>query len=384
MTILDYGMSDTNETIYTVSQLNRAVRDFLEQSFLPLWITGEISNFACPSSGHWYFSLKDAGASVRCAMFAGKNRGLGFKPENGMQIMLKARVSLYEGRGEFQLIAEQMEPAGDGLLQKKFEALKQKLNAEGLFAQEHKKPLPDFPKTIGVVTSPTGAAIRDIITVLNRRFPAIHIIIYPASVQGTQASSEITRAIEIANERNECDVLIVGRGGGSLEDLWPFNEENVARAIFTSRLPVVSAVGHEIDFTISDFVADVRAATPSAAAELVSPDQQSLLHTLARFAERLRHPLQKLREQMQLLDDLEQRLIRAIKNILERVQQRLMHDARTLNTLSPLATLDRGYAILLNDQQHVIDQCQKVTIGETVTAKLKNGKLYCRVDKIDS
>ena len=263
--------------VYTVSQLNQAAKNLLEGSFPLIWISGEISNLSQPSSGHMYLTLKDEAAQVRCAMFRFRNSLLSFAPKNGMQVLARAKVSLYEGRGEFQLIIEHMEEAGDGLLRRKFDELKHRLAALGLFNHEHKKPLPALPQCIGVVTSATGAAIRDIISVLKRRMPAIPIMIYPAAVQGSEAAGQIVKAINLANQRQECDVLIVGRGSGSLEDLWPFNEEIVAHAIFNSEIPIISAVGHEIDYTIADFVADVRAATPSAAAELISPHQQELL-----------------------------------------------------------------------------------------------------------
>ena len=270
-------VSLATQNILTVTQLNRATSQLLDNHFLSIFVEGEISNFSAPSSGHLYFSLKDANAQVRCAMFKSQQRRLSFTPSNGKQVVIKARVSLYEPRGDFQLIVEHIEEAGDGALRRAFEALKIKLTAEGLFDTAHKNALPLLPQAIGIITSPTGAAIRDIITVLRRRFTAIPVIIYPVSVQGNNAKHEIVKAISLANERNECDVLILGRGGGSLEDLWAFNEEIVARAIFSSTIPIISAVGHETDITIADFVADHRAATPSAAAEHASPDQQEWL-----------------------------------------------------------------------------------------------------------
>jgi exodeoxyribonuclease VII large subunit len=256
-----------NQPILTVSQLNSLVRDVLADTFQTILLTGEISNYVCAASGHWYFSLKDDKAQVRCAMFQGSNRRATFKPSDGMQVQVQAIVSLYTPRGEFQLVIETIEETGDGALQRAFNLLKQKLAKEGLFADEHKQPLPETPRCIGVVTSPTGAAIHDILKVLRRRCPMIPVILYPTLVQGKGSAEKIAKAIDIANERNECDVLIVGRGGGSLEDLWSFNEEIVARAIFNSEIPIVSSVGHEIDFTIADHVDDVRAPKPSAAAE---------------------------------------------------------------------------------------------------------------------
>lgn len=324
--------------IYSVSALNRLAKVVLEETFSLVWVEGEISNLACPSSGHLYFSLKDSQAQVRCAFFRQRQRGIGFTPENGLQVRLQARVSLYEGRGEYQLIVERMEEAGNGALQRAFEALKKKLFSEGLFDATHKKPLPTLPTCIGVVTSPTGAAIRDIISVLKRRFPSIPIIIYPTAVQGKEAPAQIAAMIKKANTRAECDVIIVGRGGGSLEDLWSFNEEIVARAIYNSEIPIVSAVGHEVDITIADFVADQRAATPTAAAELISPNREDWQHKVEQYAarlqhnfraflnqtnmnlthlrKRLKHPGQIIRERTQQCDYLEQRLLTLLQSIL--------------------------------------------------------------------
>lgn len=355
------------ETI-TPSELNRRVRGLLESSFAFLWVEGEISNFAAPSSGHWYFSLKDDNAQVRCAMFRNRNQRLRFRPENGDQVRLRARVSLYEGRGEFQLIVEHMEQAGAGALQAAFEALKAKLLAEGLFGPARKRPLPAQVAHLGVVTSATGAAIQDILTVLRRRWPATAVHILPVPVQGEGAAPAIAAAIARANRlaasgEVPLEALIVGRGGGSLEDLWAFNEEQVARAIAASELPVISAVGHEVDFSIADMVADARAATPSAAAEMISPDREEWLARLGqlelglqrqirrRLAEarqqldhlrqRLRHPGQRLREQSQRLDELEQRLVRAQRQQLQRHQGRLALLESRLRGRSPLPRVER-------------------------------------------
>ncbi|HEV2613314.1 MAG TPA: exodeoxyribonuclease VII large subunit [Gammaproteobacteria bacterium] len=368
------------EPIYSVSQLNSEIRDFLENQVMPLWITGEISNFACPSSGHWYFTLKDAQASIRCALFKPKSRGITVIPENGAQVLLHGRVSLYTPRGDYQFIADYLEAAGDGLLQKKFNLLKEKLLQEGLFEAIHKKPIPKWPSTIGVVTSPTGAAIHDILHVLNRRFPMIKIIIYPTSVQGASAAAEITQAINTANQQKLCDVLIVGRGGGSLEDLWPFNEESVARAIFNSELPIVSAVGHEVDTTIADFVADLRAPTPSAAAELLSPDQTELNNILEKMTARLKNLLnQTSRNITQQLDHFEQKIKRAMQNLLQEKKLNLLELSRALNTMSPLGTLDRGYALLLDKDNNVLSSIKDVKVGEKITAQVKDGKISATV-----
>lgn len=317
----------------------------LEGSFRTLWVKGEISNLATPASGHMYFSLKDATSQVRCAFFKGRNRLLKFKPENGDEVLIQANVSLYEGRGEFQLIVQDMEPAGLGALQKAFEQLKAKLAAEGLFSDIHKKPLPEYPKTIGVITSPTGAAIRDILTTLKRRYPLADVIIYPVPVQGTSAANEIASMINKANGRKECDVLILARGGGSLEDLWSFNEEVVARAMFDASIPIVTGVGHEIDFTIADFVADLRAPTPTSAAEHVSPDKvqttsniilckkqigkcvASCLKQCASHLEfsasRLINPNKQLSQWHKLSDELYIRQTRVIKYNLKKLSDRL-------------------------------------------------------------
>ena len=282
------------EDIYTISRLNREVRQLFEQVFPVIWIEGEISNLAKPASGHFYFTLKDDNAQVRCAFFKNKHANLQFDLNNGMKVLARANVGLYEGRGEYQLIIEQIESAGTGALQIAFDALKQKLSGEGLFDEKHKQDIPLYPQTIGIITSATGAAIRDILIVLKRRYPIADVIIYPIPVQGENAAKKIAEKIQTAEKRKECDVFIITRGGGSLEDLWAFNEEIVARAIFSIGTPTVSGIGHEIDFTIADFVADLRAATPSAAAELVSPDiheiQQKLKNRknkLARFQKQI-------------------------------------------------------------------------------------------------
>lgn len=284
--------SRTLRDVYSVSRLNREARALLEGSFPLLWVEGEISNLSRPGSGHWYFTLKDEAAQVRCAMFRNRNMHIRFSPDNGMQILIRARISLYEARGEYQIIVEHMEEAGDGALRRAFDILKQRLQAEGLFNSEHKKVLPSFPRQIGVITSPTGAAIRDILTTLKRRFPGIPVIVYPVAVQGVGSAEHIAKMIGIAAQRKECDVLILARGGGSLEDLWSFNEEVVARAIYNCPLPIVTGIGHEIDFTIADFVADQRAPTPTAAAELITPNQYELINHLQQQASRLQHLLQ--------------------------------------------------------------------------------------------
>ena len=359
---------DTNSTlakrrlkdVYAVSRLVREARSALEGSFPLVWVEGEISNLAMPASGHIYFTLKDEAAQVRCAMFRNRNRQLRFTPENGMQVLLRVRVTLYEGRGEFQLVVEHMEEAGSGALQRAYEALKYRLGQEGLFAQENKKSLPNMPRSIGVVSSPDGAAVHDIISVLKRRFPAVKIILYPVAVQGDGSAKQISQAIITAEERQECDVLIIGRGGGSLEDLWSFNDEQLARTIFACQIPVISAVGHEVDFTIADFVSDVRAPTPSAAAELAVPDSAELLSKVQGLGRRLtflvsqqvqnksRHlqhlfrrlpqPKTQINQQAQLIARLKQQLNRSWLRIVENKQQKL--DVLTARLTHPQAKID--------------------------------------------
>ncbi|MFU2143512.1 exodeoxyribonuclease VII large subunit [Gallibacterium anatis] len=336
---------ESRPTIYSISQLNRLAKEILEQELGSLWLSGEISNFTQPVSGHWYFTLKDKNAQVRAAMFRMRNLRVNFKPQNGMQVVVRANISLYEPRGDYQIIVESMQPAGEGLLQQQFEQLKMKLAAEGLFAQQYKKEIPAYCRKIGVITSASGAALHDILQILRRRNPTLEVIIYPTLVQGKEAAQDIVASIEIANKRQECDVLIVGRGGGSLEDLWCFNEEIVARAIFASQIPIISAVGHETDVTIADFVADLRASTPSAAAELLSRDQKELwqkidylqqrleiafTYKLNRYLQRLerlqlrlknQHPQARLQLQRQQYFYLQQRLTQAIADYLQRRQQ---------------------------------------------------------------
>lgn len=440
-----------NNNVYTVSRLNSEVKFLLEDTFRVVWVEGEISNFAAPNSGHWYFSLKDASAQVRCAMFRMSQRKLGFIPKDGMHVLVKARVSLYENRGEFQLILEDMEERGEGKLRRAYEALKKKLEAAGLFATTNKKSLPAFPKKIGIITSATGAAIRDILTVLKRRYPCLPIIIYPTLVQGNAAAGTIAAAIHIANNRNECDVLILARGGGSLEDLWPFNEEIVAHAIFKSKIPIISGVGHEVDFTIADFVADKRAPTPSAAAEMVTPDKAELLQNILLYKQQIErqiqrktssvkqqliwskkhlsqvHPKHRLTEKMQRLDFCEltlvqlqtrlltklqsifkqfdhrlhrnmpmqkintinhqlnlhyQRLSHLIITVLNQHQTQLTHNAAKLDTLSPLATLTRGYAIVSKNKRILFDT-KDISIGDDLQVKLLKGTLDCTVTKLE-
>jgi len=361
--------------VYSVSRLNRTARDLLERGMAMLWVEGELSNLAQPGSGHWYFCLKDAQAQVRCALFRSQQRLLSLKPRDGMHVLVRARVSLYEGRGEFQLIVEHMEESGEGALKRAFEALKQRLNDEGLFEQARKRPLPTLPRRVGIVTSPTGAAIRDIVTTFKRRFPAIALLVYPVPVQGEGAPAKIAAALRLASARAECDAIILARGGGSLEDLWAFNDEQVARAIAACRVPVVSGIGHEVDVTIADFVADMRAPTPTAAAELLSPDRtewaaqfdrlQQRFRTLAqrrlqdaqqaldRLTVRLRDPRRLLAQQSVLLSQLRARLrthaataLTARKARLAQLQYRLQQAAPTARVARLSARMDAQYTRL--------------------------------------
>jgi exodeoxyribonuclease VII large subunit len=389
--------------IYTVGRLNATARMLLEEGLPALWVEGEISNFAAPSSGHWYFTLKDREAQIRCAMFRAANSRVGFRPKDGQQMLLRGRVSLYEPRGDYQLIAELMEDAGEGALRREFEKLKARLLAEGLFDAALKRPLPTMPKRIAVVTSPTGAAIRDVLHILARRFPPASVLVFPTPVQGAAATESIVAAIDAASRRGDCEVIILARGGGSIEDLWCFNDERVARAIRRSAVPVVSGIGHEIDFTIADFAADARAPTPSGAAELVVPDRRTLLAGLVGVEARLRqlatqwlrragerfetltqrlaraHPGNKLQQQTQRLDDLDLRLRRAWDNAFVRAGQRLQLAQRSLDGISPLATLERGYAIVTRADGTVLQDAAEVKEGDEIEARLRRGSVRARV-----
>ena len=439
------------EAAISVSQLNRKARALLEQGIARLWVEGEISNMSRPASGHVYFSLKDEAAQVSAAWFRQRQRGpaIGFK--NGDKVLAYGRVSIYEARGNYQLIVEQMEPAGEGVLKQRFEALKKKLLAEGLFDEDRKQELPALPSRIGVITSPSGAAVRDIVSVLRRRFPAVPVVIYPAAVQGDAAPGELVNALDKATRRDECDVLIIGRGGGSLEDLWAFNDEALARAIADCPIPIVSAVGHEVDFTICDFVADARAPTPSGAAEIVVPSQKDWLHRTNNLAVRIGRVGQRaVEDRAQQLDWLGKRLVaaspgatlrrqrdslrenrarlaaalrqtllqlqnetQALRGELMRnspalavqrtlsqlatLQQRLgtgTHEAlsdlnhqvallgRALHSVSPLATLERGYAIVKDANNNVLTDAANAMRGDEIRAQLSRGELIANVTKV--
>ena len=441
-------MNEAGRDIFSVSRLNMEVRSALENSFPLLWVTGEISNLATPRSGHLYFSLKDASAQVRCAMFRNRRNLLRFQPGDGTQVIVRARVTVYEPRGDLQLVIEHMEPAGEGLLRQQVEELARKLREEGLFGEERKKPLPTFPRRIGVVTSPSGAAIRDVLTVLKRRCPSIPVVVYPVAVQGKTAAGEITEMLKIADRRKERDLLILTRGGGSLEDLMAFNDEQLARTIAGLSIPLISAIGHEIDTSISDHVADRRAPTPSAAAELASPDSEALLHRVDLLAARIqRTQAQHMQRNMQRLDELGIRLqqqhpgvrlqhqAERITTLRARLQQagrnrtRILHAsldtlatrlqaraparrvsdtrshlerlgkrfetlmrqrveerstrvkalARELHAISPLATLERGYSITLNEKQQAITDSNQVNKGEELEIRFARGSIQCEV-----
>jgi exodeoxyribonuclease VII large subunit len=393
--------------IYSVSQLNRAARQSLERDFGVVWVQGELSNLSLPASGHWYFTLKDQQAQVRCAMFRARNALLGFQPHAGQQVLARGRISLYEPRGDYQLIVEHLEDDGLGALQREFERLKQKLAAEGLFATDSKRSLPRLPRRIGIITSTSGAALRDILQVLRRRFASANVLIYPTSVQGANAVPEILTALQLASTRREVDVLILSRGGGSIEDLWAFNDEQVARAIRACPIPVITGIGHEIDFTIADFAADVRAPTPSAAAEMAAPDTRAFLETLERSAQRLcraiqrelqqfqallnsaktqlrlAHPGNRLMQQTQRLDELDLRMRAAVQQRLLAAQHRLSLAMRTLHTVSPLATLGRGFAVICKlPQGEVITQTSRLSSGDEVLAKLADGEFEAQVIRV--
>jgi exodeoxyribonuclease VII large subunit len=395
---------EPERSIYTVSRLNREVRVLLERGMAAFWVEGEISNLSQPPSGHWYFTLKDRTSQVRCVMWKTNQRGLGFTPREGLAVVARARITLYEARGEFQISIERIEEAGLGALKRQFDQLKEKLAAEGLFALERKRKLPSVPARIGIVTSPTGAAVRDILHVLARRFPPAAVLIYPTQVQGASAVPRIVDALRLASARRDCDVLILARGGGSLEDLWAFNDERVARAIVASHVPVVSGVGHEIDFTIADFAADVRAPTPSAAAELVVPDRTACLQAVARTSSRLAvamtrelrmlenrcanaakrlrlaDPGARLAQQRQRLDEVGLRLTRALATRLAAAGHRFELASRGLNTVSPLATLARGFAIVTRaDDGALVTNAGQVAPGDAIEARLADGRIRARV-----
>jgi len=445
-------VSESKKRIYTVSRLNQEVQSALESGFGMLWLQGELSNFSKPASGHFYFSLKDSQSQIRCAMFKGRNRYVDFDPQSGDEVLVRGKLGLYAARGDFQLIVEHMEPAGAGKLQLQYEATKKKLHELGWFDQDAKQALPDMPQSIGVVTSATGAAVQDVLKVLARRCPQARIIVYPTLVQGAAAAPKIVEAIQTADRRSECDLLLLVRGGGSLEDLWAFNDEQVARAVFECEIPIVCGVGHEVDVTICDFVADLRAPTPSAAAEMATPDGEIIVqrvetarHTLKRILsaqlsmngsqlqsldERLqmRHPQRLLEDRGQRIDELENRLQQTMQSF-TRAQKLQLHNlgsrlhshsptqqlaklrtalcnvelrlnsavekqittssnrwalaARALDTVSPLATLERGFAVVKHKKK-VVSNASDLAPGDQITTRVAQGLIYSKVDKIDA
>lgn len=394
--------------VLTVSDVTRMVKQLLESNYTDLWVSGEVSNYTRASSGHMYFTLKDERAVIRAVLFKGYQKGVRFEIENGLKLIVHGALSVFEKRGEYQIIVDFLEPEGLGALQLAFEQLKEKLQKEGLFDESKKRPIPAFPDVVGVITSETGAAIRDILNVIGRRHSGVRIIIYPTLVQGDEAAHSIARAVQRANERKEVDVLIVGRGGGSIEDLWPFNEEVVARALYKSKIPVISAVGHEIDFTIADFAADMRAPTPSAAAEIVVRNKIELLRTYAdlhrRMFETMERTVQSRREQLSRftvgalqdkvnrlirekqmgLDDLTRSLTATMETTLTRLRGRFEKLVGQLNVLSPLATLSRGYSIVsrMRDGKTVLS-INNVAPGEEISTLVQDGRVYSRVRDVE-
>ncbi len=387
--------------IISVSELNRLAKEVLEQSFPLFWVSGEISNFTRAASGHWYFSLKDQSAQVGCVMFRGRNSYLDWTPKEGDKVEARALVTLYEARGSFQLTIEFLQRAGAGALFEAFEKLKAKLQQEGLFDPAFKQAIPAHPKQIGIVTSPDAAALHDVLTTLRRRMPNTPVVIYPTPVQGKGAANQIANAINLANQRNECDVLIICRGGGSMEDLWQFNEEVVARAIANCKIPTISGVGHETDFTICDFVADVRAPTPTAAAELASPSREALFNKLKQLSEQLkRNSLYLVQQREQLLDYLARRLVSPTQQValqtsqlaqlryrlglniqqqLQRQQRNLTQLAQNLHHLNPQAVLSRGYAFAQNKQGEIISNSRQIKAGDDISLTFDVGSAEATV-----
>lgn len=391
--------------IFTVGQINRYIRNLLENDFIlsSLLVKGEISNFKAHSSGHLYFTLKDASGALSCVMFRQDAAGLPFEPENGMQVVVYGHVSLYEKTGQYQLYAEFMEPLGIGALQVAFEQLKEKLAAEGLFDGDFKREIPKNPSCIAVITSPTGAAVRDILQIVKRRDPNVKVAIFPTLVQGEQAAADIVRSLKLVNEWGKADVIILGRGGGSMEDLWCFNDENVARAVFASEIPVISAVGHETDFTITDFVADMRAPTPSAAAELATTplvERREAFHRLELRLERdvsalltscrrrldllksrpvMERPLERIYRTMMDMEETQQRLDKEMTNRLIQRAERWQYLTNRLEAASPLAVMSRGYVMAVTSSGKLLTSVKQAEVGDRVTLHLQDGKIETTV-----
>lgn len=392
---------------YSVTELTKSLKEIVEKKYDSIWVQGEISNFSTPISGHWYLTLKDQESQIASVCFKGSNRRVKFVPEDGLEVLCHGRLSIYEPRGSYQLIIDYIEPIGRGALQLAFEQLKEKLSKEGIFDQKFKKEIPFLPKNIAVITSPTGAAIRDFVKVISRRFSGLRISIVPVPVQGDDAAQEIVSAIEFVNELREFDLIVLTRGGGSLEDLWPFNEERVARAIFESKLPIVSAIGHEIDFTIADFVADLRAPTPSAAAEMIigskiellriiEDQRHRLIQSILKFItlnsqkilflkQRLVDPKKRLIDLKLHLDDLTTILSKAIKIQHLNLKKSLEKSIAKLESLSPLSVLNRGFSIVTDNKSGaLIDSVSKVQIGSLLKIKLSCGSIICEAVEVSS
>ncbi len=396
------------QKIFTVTELTRQIKFLLEENFSSLWLEGEISNLRVPSSGHMYFTLKDSNSQITAVLFKGNSRDLKFKLKDGMAVRVQGQITVYERSGQYQIVVRKMEPKGIGALQLAFMQLKEKLEKEGLFDPARKKPIPLLPEKIGIVTSPTGAAIRDMLNVIERRFSNLHILLYPVRVQGEGAALEIAQAVHNFNKMKNVDVIIVGRGGGSLEDLWAFNEEPVARALFASKIPIISAVGHEIDWTISDFVADLRVPTPSAAAELVVKQKSEFLNkielsqerlkgTLTTQLERLTHrvrravesyvfrePLNRVTQFIQRVDELEHRLKKDLKHSVEIQNSSLLGIISKLEVLNPLSILKRGYSITTNlANKGILNRATDVKEGDLLQTQLLYGTILSKVEKIE-
>ena len=393
--------------IFTVGQISRYIRNLLENDFIlsSLLVKGEISNFKAHSSGHLYFTLKDASGALSCVMFRQDAAGLPFEPENGMQVVVYGHISLYEKTGQYQLYAEFLEPLGIGALQVAFEQLKEKLAAEGLFDGDFKREIPKNPSCIAVITSPTGAAVRDILQIVKRRDPNVKVAIFPTLVQGEQAAADIVRSLKLVNEWGKADVIILGRGGGSMEDLWCFNDENVARAVFASEIPVISAVGHETDFTITDFVADMRAPTPSAAAELATTpltERREAFHRLELRLERdisalltscrrrldllksrpvMERPLERIYRTMMDVEETQQRLDKEMTNRLMQRAERWQYLTNRLEAASPLAVMSRGYVMAVTSSGKLLTSVKQAEVGDRVTLHLQDGKIETNIQE---
>ena len=386
----------STENILSVSDLTRRIKGVLEKGFSEIWVQGEISNCKIHTSGHLYFTLKDEGAQLSAVMWRSRVGQLRFRPMDGMKVVVRGNITVYEPRGNYQIDCLQLQPLGVGELQQAFDRLKEKLKAEGLFDAEHKKPIPEYPERIAVVTSPTGAAIQDIFNVLRRRFPALQVVVAPVKVQGVGAAEEIAQAIRDVNALGDIDTMIVGRGGGSLEDLWAFNEEVVARAIYESRIPVVSAVGHEVDFSISDFVADLRAPTPSAAAELVVRDRDEIIDILNGFSYTMRNsiaarfrterervkalvrsyalnkPLDLVRQRSQTVDELHRRITQGIAHLAQNLRQQAESMAKRIQSVNPQLILKRGFSIVYRAKK-IVPSAAELAVDDEISVRFHDG-----------